>query len=82
MQKIWYSILGYWSCFGWMFKELIKAFVENYPDLKFWELPTHPDDLAWYAERINGRIAMLTVVIVLYVEFCTHESIWRTVGLS
>jgi hypothetical protein len=41
------------------FIEVIKEYC---PDLNLGDIPTHPDDFLWYAERINGRIAMLTIV--------------------
>ncbi len=49
-------------------------------DLKFWKVPLHPEDFLWYAERINGRIAMLAVVIILQIELVTHEPILHSIG--
>ena len=64
MNKILLSIQGYASCFGWIFAELWKATLERCPDLKFWNPPSHPDDFIWYAERVNGRLAMLALAVL------------------
>jgi hypothetical protein len=66
-----------WYCISWIFTGLI----ENCVDLKVWKLPSHPNDLLWYAERVNGRLAMLTLVIVLHLEFFCHASIWKIIGV-
>jgi hypothetical protein len=60
------------------FIEVIKEYC---PDLSLGNIPTHPDDFLWYAERINGRIAMLTIVSVLMLEFATKKSIFEIIGL-
>ena len=64
----------------------VKAFLANvikeyYPDLNPLSIPTHPEDFLWYAERVNGRIAMLTIASVLMAEFATNESIFQLIGL-
>jgi hypothetical protein len=64
----------------------VKAFLANAikeycPDLNPLNIPTHPEDFLWYAERVNGRIAMLTITSVLMVEFATKESIFQLIGL-
>jgi hypothetical protein len=33
----------------------------------------------WYAERVNGRVAMLVLSVVLLYEFTTHTSIWSLI---
>lgn len=68
LQKFWYSVCGWLSCITWMIKEL-------YPDLAFWNPPTHPEDFIWYAERVNGRLAMLAVTAILIIELTTKSSI-------
>jgi hypothetical protein len=50
-------------------------------DLNPLNIPTHPEDFLWYAERVNGRIAMLTITSVLMAEFATKESIFQLIGL-
>jgi hypothetical protein len=65
MNKFVLTIKGYASCFGWVFSETWKALLENYPDLKFWKPFTHLDDFLWYAERVNGRLAMLALTFIL-----------------
>ena len=64
----------------------VKAFLANVikeycPDLNALNIPTHPEDFLWYAERVNGRIAMLTITSVLMAEFATKESIFQIIGL-
>lgn len=63
-------------------KDFFQAVIKEYcPDLYLNEIPTHPDDFLWYAERVNGRIAMLTIVSVLMTEFATKKSIFQIIGL-
>jgi hypothetical protein len=55
---------------------MVAILKELLPDL--FGIPTHPNDFAWYAERMNGRLAMIAVTVILSVEFLTKESIWTT----
>jgi hypothetical protein len=59
----------------------LTFFKEKCPDLFAKNIPTHPDDFLWYAERVNGRIAMLTIVSVLMAEFATKQSVFQLIGL-
>jgi hypothetical protein len=59
----------------------LAFFKEKCPDLFAKNIPTHPDDFLWYAERVNGRIAMLTIVSVLMAEFATKQSVFQIIGL-
>jgi hypothetical protein len=64
----------------------VKAFLANVikeycPDLNPLNIPAHPEDFLWYAERVNGRIVMLTITSVLMAEFATKESIFQLIGL-
>ena len=79
MNKILLGIQGYASCFGWVFSAVFKWILEECPDLKFWKGHTHVNDHIWYAERVNGRIAMLALSAVLLYEFTTHTSIWSLI---
>jgi hypothetical protein len=79
MNKFWLGFQGYWSCFSWMLSALFTWILETCPDLKFWEGHTDIDDHLWYAERVNGRIAMLVLSAVLLYEFTTHTSIWSLI---
>jgi hypothetical protein len=65
MNKFVLTIQGYASCFGWIFASIWELILERCPDLKFWKPPTHPDDFLWYAERVNGRLAMLALTSLL-----------------
>jgi hypothetical protein len=58
----------------------LRYIAEELPDL-FGKIPTHPSDFLWYAERVNGRIAMITITTVLMLEFATKESIFSLIGL-
>lgn len=63
-------------------KDFITEVVKEYcPDLNPLDIPTQPDDFLWYAERVNGRIAMITIVSVLMAEFATKKSIFQIIGL-
>lgn len=37
-------------------------------DLHLNNFPTHPNDYIWFAERWNGRVAMLAITTVLILE--------------
>lgn len=48
------------------------------------ETPLEPEpSLGWnrYAEKINGRFAMVGFVILLLVEFLTHQDLFTWLGL-
>jgi hypothetical protein len=61
MNKFWLGVQGYASCFGWIFAVMWKWFLESSPDLRFWKWHNNWDDHIWYAERVNGRLAMLAL---------------------
>jgi len=65
MNKFWLGIQGYISCFSWIFVAIVKWAWELSPDLKVWKPHTNFDDHIWYAERVNGRIAMLALSFLL-----------------
>ena len=63
-------------------KEFFQEIVKEYcPDLNLLDIPTNPDDFLWYAERVNGRVAMLTILSVLMAEFATKKSIFEIVSI-
>jgi len=72
MNKFWLGVQGYWSCISWLPAALLKFIWEEFPDLKFWKQHTNFDDHIWYAERVNGRIAML-VLSFLLIWCLTHD---------
>ena len=55
---------------------------EDCPDLKFWKWHTDLDDHLWYAERVNGRVAMLVLTTVLILELVSNRSIWDIIHVS
>jgi hypothetical protein len=59
--------------FSWLNDEL--------PDLRFWNIPTHPRDFLHYSEVLNGRIAMIVLSVILWLEFISKESIWSLVNV-
>ena len=72
MNKFWLGVQGYWSCVSWIPAALLKFIWEEFPDLKFWKRHTSFDDHIWYAERVNGRIAMLALSFFL-IWCLTHD---------
>lgn len=63
-------------------KEFFSYIVKEYcPDLHFFDVPTNPDDFLWYAERVNGRIAMIVLTSLLMAEFATKESVFTLIGI-
>ena len=78
MNKAWLWIQGMWSCLNWVFVEIYKEYC---PDLNFKNIPLHPEDYLWYAERWNGRAAMLAVIFILQWEWITGQSIWEFIGV-
>jgi hypothetical protein len=65
-------VQGYTACFGWMFVVAGKWILEMAPELKLWERHTNWNDHLWYAERVNGRLAMLAVTCLL-IWILTHD---------
>jgi hypothetical protein len=72
MNKFWLAFQGYFSCVSWIPGALLKFIWEECPDLKFWKRHTNLDDHIWYAERVNGRIAMLALTFLL-IWCITHD---------
>lgn len=71
MNKFLLGIQGYVSCFGWIIGAFWEWFLEVSVDLRCW-WHTNLDDHLWYAERVNGRVAMLTLTFLLL--WClTHD---------
>jgi hypothetical protein len=58
-----------------------EIYKEYCPDLNFKNIPLHPQDYIWYAERWNGRAAMLAVIFILQWELITGQSIWEFIGV-
>ena len=71
MNKFFLGIQGYWSCLGWALLALWTWVLEMLPDLRFWKLHNNLDDHLWYAERVNGRLAMLALTF-LFIWCTTH----------
>jgi hypothetical protein len=73
MTKAWQWIQGMWMCFSWIFKMI---WTEYMVDLHFnRSLPWTIDDYMWYAERWNGRVAMIAIVVILQMELIYKVSI-------
>jgi hypothetical protein len=79
MNKFVLGVQGYIACFGWIVVEIWKRILEDCPDLEFWKGHSNIDDHIWYAERVNGRIAMLVLSALLLYESTTHTSIWSLI---
>jgi hypothetical protein len=78
MNKAVLWIQDLYNCLSWIVKEIVNRYC---PDLNISNLPTHPEDYLWYAERFNGRAAMLAVIFILQWELVTHKSIWEFIGV-
>ena len=79
MKNFLRSVQGYWMCVGWIVPEFLRWVYELAPELKFWKGYNNLDDHLWYAERVNGRIAMLVLSVLLILEFVQRKSIWDIV---
>ena len=79
MKNFLRSVQGYWMCVGWIVPELLRWVYELAPELQFWKWHNNLDDHLWYAERVNGRIAMLVLSVLLILEFVQRKSIWDIV---
>ena len=78
MNKAVLWIQEWYNCLSWIVQEITSRYC---PDLDMTNFPTHPEDYLWYAERFNGRAAMLAVIFILQWEFVTHQSIWEFIGV-
>jgi hypothetical protein len=78
MNKAVLWIKGWYNCLSWIVQEIVNNYC---PDLNLTTIPTHPEDYLWYAERVNGRAAMLAVLFILQWELVTHKSIWEFIGV-
>jgi len=47
--------------------------------LNIFNPPKEYEDFIWYAERVNGRVAMLTLTAVLILELINRTSIWSLI---
>lgn len=79
MNKFFLSIKGYISCLAWALSVVWEFAVEHCVEIRFWEQHDNFDDHIWYAERVNGRLAMIVLSIVLILELVLHDSIWHIV---
>ena len=68
---------GWISVFTWFFQTIWKEYLV---DLHLNNLPWHRDDYIAFAERWNGRFAMLAVVLILQLELIYKISIWQFLG--
>ena len=76
MTKLFLWIKGYISCLGWALAVFWEFVVEHCTEIRFWEKHDNFDDHIWYAERLNGRLAMVTLTTILILELVSHHSIW------
>ena len=65
MNKFLLGVQGYISCLGWILPAFWEWILELSPDIRFWKWHTNLDDHLWYAERVNGRLAMLALTFLL-----------------
>ena len=81
MNKFFLWIKGYVSCFGWVFSAVWEFFLEYCTEIRFWQKHHNFDDHIWYAERVNGRLAMIVLSVVLILELVSHQSIWDLINV-
>jgi hypothetical protein len=81
MNKFLLTIQGYTACFSWIVVALWEWLLEYAPDLRFWKWHTNIDDHLWYAERVNGRLAMLALTF-LFIWYLTHGHKFDTILLG
>jgi hypothetical protein len=81
MNKFYLWVVEVWSCLSWILKEIYKAFKERMVDLKFDDIPWHPDDYIAYAERWNGRAAMVGIIVLLQLELLNKMSVLEFLGV-
>lgn len=79
MKKFVLGVQGYLQCLGWIAPAFLQWVFEWAPDLRFWRWHTNMDDHLWYAERVNGRVAMLVLSVSLILELIQRKSIWEIV---
>jgi len=79
MNKFSLWIKGYAMCLTWAAGIVWEFVVEHCVEIRFWEGHNNFDDHIWYAERVNGRLAMLVLSLVLILELVSHDSIWHIV---
>ena len=62
------------------FKTCITEYIRTeLVDLNIFNPPKEYEDFIWYAERVNGRVAMLTLTTVLILELINRTSIWSLI---
>ena len=71
MTKLSLMIKGYFSCLSWIPGAIWQILLNELPELKFWKKHDNFNDHIWYAERVNGRIAMLAITFLI-VWSATH----------
>jgi len=71
MNKFLLGVQGYVSCFGWILPAVWGWILEAAPELRFWKWHTNLNDHLFYAERVNGRLAMLALTF-LFIWCFTH----------
>ena len=50
-------------------------------DLKFNDIPWHPEDYIAYVERWNGRAAMVGIVVLIQLELLNKMSVLEFLGV-
>ena len=75
--KLW--IQGLFSCLQALIQMMLEVIKTNAPDLNFKNKPWHIEDYICYAERVNGRVAMIVLSSLLLIEYFSGQSIWRLI---
>lgn len=72
-NKVFLWLKGCYSCFSWMFKAIWDEYLI---DLHLHKIPSHPNDYIAFAERWNGRVAMISIIVILQWELLKKQASW------
>jgi hypothetical protein len=70
---------GFLICLSEFMACIIEYIRTELVDLNIFNPPKDYEDFIWYAERVNGRVAMLTLTTVLILELINRTSIWSLI---
>ena len=70
---------GFLICLGEFWACVMEYIRTELVDLDILNPPKDFEDFIWYAERVNGRVAMLTLTTVLILELINRTSIWSLI---
>ena len=81
MSKFRTWVVGTWLCVSWIPPEIYKVLKKRMLDLKIENIPWSPNDYIAYAERWNGRAAMIGILVLLQLELLNKMSVLEFLGV-